>query len=260
MTALFNDFRFALRILAKSPGFTAVAILTLALGIGANTAIFSVVNAVLLRSLPFAHASQIVDISARSTLFDFSNLGLSLPDIADVRANIPALQSLATFRYSSNELSGAGHPKRLESAEVSEDFFPILGMRPVLGRTFTASDMQPGVDVVILSTPLWKSNFAAAPDVVGKSIMLDGRPRTVVGVMPAEPELGYVTDSELWTPFLATKEDLSDRGNHGVSVVAQLKPGVPLCPSGATARCSFRATCRAISRRRQNLEHSRPTH
>jgi putative ABC transport system permease protein len=151
-----------------------------------------------------------------------------LLDIADVRANIPALQSLATFRYSSPELSGEGHPKRLESAEVSEDFFPILGMQPVLGRTFTASDMQPGSDVVILSTPLWQSNFAASPNVLGKSIMLDGRPRTVVGVMPTVPELGYPTDSELWTPFVPTKEDLAARENHGVSVVARLKSGVSL--------------------------------
>src|SRR5271156_936944 len=228
MSALLQDVRFALRVLAKSPGFTIIAILTFALGIGANTAIFSVVNSVLLRSLPFASPSQIVDISARSTLFDFSNLGLSLPDIADVRANIPALQSLATFRYSSTELSGEGHPKRLESAEVSEDFFPILGIQTVLGRAFTASDMQAGADVVLLSTPLWKSNFAASPSAVGKSIMLDGRPHTVVGVMPAIPELGYATDSELWTPFVATKEDLSARENHGVSVLARLKPGAHL--------------------------------
>jgi putative ABC transport system permease protein len=226
MTTLFQDLRFALRMLAKSPGFTAVAILTLALGIGANTAIFSIVNAVLLRSLPFPNASQIIDISARSTLFDFTNLGLSLPDIADVRANTPALQSLATFRYSSNELSGEGHPKRLESAEVSEDFFPILGMQPVLGRAFTASDMQPGVDVVILGYRLWQSNFAASPSVIGKSITLDGRPRTVVGVMPAEPELGYATDCELWTPFVPSKEQLSARQNHGVPVIARLKSGV----------------------------------
>jgi predicted permease len=228
MNALLQDVRFAMRVLGKSPGFAIIAILTFALGIGANTAIFSVVNSVLLRSLPFANASQIVDISARSTLFDFSNLGLSLPDIADVRANIPGLQSLATFRYSSPELSGEGHPKRLESAAVSEDFFPILGMQPVLGRTFTSSDMQAGADVVILSTPLWKSNFAASRSVVGKSIVLDGRPRTVVGVMPAIPELGYATDSELWTPFVPGKEELAARENHGVSVVGRLKPGVHL--------------------------------
>ena len=228
MNALLQDLRFALRVLAKSPAFTIVAILTFALGIGANTAIFSVVNSVLLRSLPFPNASQIVDLSARSTLFDFTNLGLSLPDIADVRANIPALQSLATFRYSSTELSSQGHPKRLDSAAVSEDFFPILGMRPVLGRIFTASDMQPGAGVVILSTPLWKSSFAASPTVVGKSIVLDGRSHIVVGVMPALPELSYATDSQLWTPFVATKEELSARGNHGISALARLKPGSSL--------------------------------
>ena len=225
MHIFWQDLRFALRILAKSPGFTAAAVLTLALGIGANTAIFSVVNAVLLRSLPFSNASQIVDISARSTLFDFSNLGLSLPDIADIRASTPALQALATFRYSAPELSGAGHPKRLESVEVSEDFFPVLGMQPILGRVFTASDMQPGADVVILGYRLWQSNFAASSSVIGKSITLDGRPRTVIGVMPAVPELGYATDSELWMPFVPTKEQLASRQNHEVPVIARLKPG-----------------------------------
>jgi putative ABC transport system permease protein len=228
MNALLQDLRFALRVLAKSPAFTIVAILTFALGIGANTAIFSVVNSVLLRSLPFPNASQIVDLSARSSLFDFTNLGLSLPDISDVRANIPALRSLATFRFSSTELSGEGHPQRLDSAEVAEEFFPILGMQPVLGRTFTASDMQPGTDVVILSTPLWKSSFGASANVIGQRVMLNGRPYTVVGVMPAEPELDYATDAQLWTPFLATKEELSARGNHGISALARLKPGASL--------------------------------
>src|ERR1700739_2047105 len=122
MNALLQDARFAMRMLGKSPGFAIIAILTFALGIGANTAIFSVVNSVLLRSLPFANDSQIVDISARSTLFDFSNLGLSLPDIADVRANARSLSTVALYQYSLKELTGDGKPERIQGADVSSEF------------------------------------------------------------------------------------------------------------------------------------------
>ncbi len=127
LESVLQDLRFGLRMLSKNPGFTTIAILTLALGIGANTAIFSVVNTVLLRSLPFPHASQIVNLSARSTMFDFPYLGLSLPDIADVRAGASAFALLAIDKDSPKEISGDGKPERVESTEVSEDFF--LGSR-----------------------------------------------------------------------------------------------------------------------------------
>jgi predicted permease len=224
--SLFHDARFALRLLRKSPAFTAMAIATLALGIGANTAIFSVVNSVLLRSLPFPHPNELVHIHARSTFFDFPNLGVSLPDIADVRSSATSLSAIAIHQDAPKELSaeGGAKPQRLESTEVTEDFFPILGIRPLHGRLFTAADMQPSNRTVVLSYELWKKNFAADPNAVGKTITLDGQPHTIIGVIPAQLPLGFATDSKLWTPFLPTKEQQAERGNHAYQVLARLKP------------------------------------
>src|SRR5580700_3593073 len=175
MSAILQDLRFAARMLAKSPSFTAVAVLTLALGIGANTAIFSVVNTVLFRSLPFPHESELVDISARSTFFDFPNLGLSLPDIADLRASNSSFAAVTTYEDSPKEISGGGNPQRVESTAVSEDFFSILGIKPLYGRAFVSADMRPGVHVTVLSNSLWRERFARDPQAVGQTITLDGQ-------------------------------------------------------------------------------------
>lgn len=228
MATLIQDLRYGARMLRRNPGFTAVAVVTLALGIGANTEIFSVVNSVLLRSLPFPRTSELVDISARSNLFDFTNLGLSLPDIADVRASAPAFASLAIYQYSSMDLSGEGRPEHVESAEVSEEFFRVLGIRPVYGRTFASPDMQPGGNGVVLGYSLWREKFGGDPAVIGKSVTLDGQTHIVIGVLPAQPSLGFVTDSKIWTPFVPQKEDLAARENHQFAVLARLKPGVQL--------------------------------
>src|SRR3984893_13774395 len=149
------DVRYGLRSLRRSPGFTLIVVLTLALGIGANSAIFSVIHAVLLRPLPFPNAPQLADLCARSTLFDFEHLGVSLPDIADIRASKTSFSNLAPYQFSSKEISGGGQPEQIEGAEISQDFFPDLGVKPLLGRTFVPSDMQPGNHVVILSHSLW---------------------------------------------------------------------------------------------------------
>jgi predicted permease len=221
---LFRDIRYALRTLRKSPGFTAVAILTLALGIGANTAIFSVVNTVLLRSLPFPHASQLVDISARSTLFDFSNLGLSLPDLADIRASARTLYAVAPYQYSLKELTGDGKPERIQGADVSSEFFPLLGIQPLYGRTFTSADMQPGSHTVIIGYSLWRERFGGDTRTVGKNLIIDGQPSTIIGVMPPQQQLGFLTDFQLWAPLVPTKEQLASRENHAFSVLAGLRP------------------------------------
>src|SRR5271170_2911923 len=224
LESLLLDARFALRLLKKSPAFAIVAILTLALGIGANSAIFSVVHSVLLRSLPFSHADALVDLSARSTMFDFSNMGISLPDIADVRSTASSFTALAVYSDSPKELSGQKNPQRLESTAVSEDFFPMLGLKPILGRTFTTADMQPGTHSVILSYELWRDNFGADSKAISKTIMLDAERHTIIGVMPSIPPLGFATDSKLWTAFQPTPDQLGDRSNHDYSVIARLKP------------------------------------
>jgi predicted permease len=225
---LFRDIRYALRTLRKSPGFTAVAILTLALGIGANTAIFSVVNTVLLRSLPFPYASQLLDISARSTLFDFPNLSLSLPDLADVRASARSLSTVAPYQYSLKELTGDDKPERIESADVSVDFFPLLGLNPLYGRIFTSSDIQPGSHVVVISYSLWRKRFGGDMCTVGKSVIIDGQPSTIIGVMPPQQQIGFPTDFQLWAPLVPTKEQLASRENRGFSVLAGLTPNANL--------------------------------
>jgi putative ABC transport system permease protein len=226
MVALILDLRYGTRMLRKNPGFTAVAVITLALGIGANTAIFSVVNAVLLRSLPFPHPTELVDISARSSSFDVPFLGLSLPDIADLRAGASSFAALATYQDSPKEISGEGKPERIESTEVSEDFFPVLGLRPLHGRTFTSADMQPGSRAVVLSYSVWRDRFGGDPAAVGKTVTLDGQTCTIIGVMPAQPPLGFATDSKVWTAFIPTDEQRMSRDGYALSVVARLKPGI----------------------------------
>ncbi len=221
---LAKEFLFAARTLRKNPGFTAVAVLTLALGIGANTAIFSVVHAVILRPLPFPNSPQLLDISARSTLFDFPNLGVSLPDLNDIRATTTTLLTISPYQSSSKELVADGKPDRVESADVSENFFPLLGIQPVHGRAFTSSDMQSGSNVVILSQRLWRERFGSDPAAIGKSILLDGQSQTIIGVMPELPQLDFATDSQLWAPFAPAPEETTARQNHYFSVLGQLKP------------------------------------
>jgi putative ABC transport system permease protein len=225
---LLQDFRFAARTLRKNPGFTIVAVLTLALGIGANTAIFSVVNAVILRPLPFPNAPRLLDICARSTFFDFEHLGVSLPDIDDMRATSTTLAAVSPYQFSSKELVADGKPDHIESADITEDFFPLLGIKPLYGRAFTSSDMHPGSRVVIIGYQLWRDRFGGDPSAIGKSILLDGESQTIVGVMPEQPHLDFATDAELWAPFTPTKEELAARGNHAFSVLSLLKPHATL--------------------------------
>ena len=226
MNTLLQDLRYAIRTLAKSPTFTAIAVLTLALGIGANTAIFSVVNTSLLRPLPFPNSAQLVDLWAHSTLFDFPNLGMSWPDIADVRAQNTVFSAVAPYNYSSMTLTGSGAPQALDGAEASVDFFPLLGMKPLYGRIFNPAEMQPGEDrEVILSFALWQKQFGSDPRAVGKTVTLDGKPYTVIAVMPPQQHLDYATDVQFWTPLAPTKDQLAARGSHGIPAVARLKPG-----------------------------------
>jgi predicted permease len=222
------DVRYGLRSLRRSPGFTLIVVLTLALGIGANSAIFSVINAVLLRPLPFPNASQLADLCARSTLFDFEHLGVSLPDIADIRASSTSFSNLTPYQLSSKEMTGDGKPERIEGADISEDFFPDLGVKPLLGRTFVSSDMQPGSHAVILSHSLWRERFGGDPKAIGKPLRLDGETYTVIGVMPGFSSTDFATDCKVWAAFIPTPEQLTARQNHYFNVLARLKPHTDL--------------------------------
>jgi len=218
------DVRYGLRSQRRSPGFTVIVVLTLALGIGANSAIFSVIDAVLLRPLPFPNASQLADLCARSTLFDFEHLGVSLPDIADIRATSTSFSNLSPYQLSSKEMTGDGKPERIAGADISEDFFPDLGVKPLLGRAFVSSDMQPGAHAVILSHALWRDRFGSKANAIGKTLRLDGETYTVIGVMPDLSSTDFATDGKVWTAFIPTQEQLTARQNHYFNVLARLKP------------------------------------
>ena len=228
MTSLWQDLRYAIRTLAKAPAFAAIAILTLALGIGANTAIFSVVNSTLLAPLPFKDSSRLVNVWAHSSLFDFYNLGLSLPDVNDVRSQSKSLSAIVPYEFAAVDLIGRDAPQELDAAKVPADFFSELGLKPIYGRAFLPSEMQPGADrEAILSGALWRTQFGSDPRVVGTSITLDGKPYQVVGVMPEIEKVGSSPATvDIWTPFAATHDQLANRGMHGIPAIARLNPGV----------------------------------
>ena len=226
MDTILHDLRLALRRLRRTPGFTLVAVLTLALGIGANTAIFSVVNAALLRPLPYPDAQRIVRLYATR---DGERSTVSPPDFTDWRAQTDAFQYAAAMNSSSDfTLTGTTSPERVAGAQVTADFFSVLQTPPAIGRGFTESDEVVGQDkVAILSYPLWQQRYGARPDIVGQSIELDGVRHTVVGVMPRG--FAYPQEARLWTPLAFTTEDLTtQRGAHYLDVVARLRPGVTL--------------------------------
>ncbi|MGB7025503.1 MAG: ABC transporter permease [Candidatus Acidiferrales bacterium] len=184
MGTLWQDIRYALRMLRRSPGFTAIAVLTLALGIGANTALFSLVNGVLLNPLPYPHPNQLVSVASMGP--DFSQGSISYPDYLDWVSYNTTFSSLAAYRQTTFNLFGQGEPEHVSAMEVSTTFFPTLGVTPILGRNFSATQDQPnGPPAVILSAGFWKSKFGSSPDIIGKTLNLDGSDYTVVGVLPA---------------------------------------------------------------------------
>lgn len=225
---LLQDVKYSLRMLRKAPGFTAVAVLTLALGIGANTAIFSVVNSTLLAPLPFKDSGQLVDIHGHATFFDFWNLGLSLPDVNDIRAQSKLLSAVAPFQGETVDLIGRDRPLQLDATKISAGYFSMLGIKPIYGRTFLPSEMQPGADSeVILSSGLWRTQFGSDPGVVGTRIMLDGKSYTIVGIMPAMPKLFLSPGmADIWIPFAPSPGMLANRAMHGIPTLGRLNPGV----------------------------------
>jgi putative ABC transport system permease protein len=225
-----QDLKLALRQLAKAPGFTAVAILTLALCIGANSAIFSVLNAVLLKPYPWPESDRLIYIHNTYPLMGLSRAGCSIPDYLDRRTGVTALAESALVSGATFNLSADGQPEFLEGRRVTPSLFPLLKMSPALGRTFTEDEAKIGVGkTVVLSDTLWHNRFGADSKIVGTTIRLNGEPYTVVGVMPA----GFYFPSpsvQLWVPFAFTDQQKSDagRGNEFSVMVARLKPGATI--------------------------------
>jgi putative ABC transport system permease protein len=187
METLWQDIKYGVRTLAKNPGFTAIAVLTLALGIGANTAIFSVVNGVLLRPLPYKDPGHLFMLWARHAESGAVPQQMSYQDFEDIRDQSAHLESAAAIITDQSLLTGAGEPLVLDSLRVTPSFFETLGVQPVRGRSFLREEGEPGKDnVVVLSHRLWQSHFGADPGIIGRAVRIDGQSETVVGVLPAD--------------------------------------------------------------------------
>jgi putative ABC transport system permease protein len=228
METLLQDFRYSIRTLAKQPGFALVAIFTLALGIGANTAIFSVVNAVMLRPLPYKEPERLVRVWQTSTKNPQDRNHASALNFRDWRDQNQSFDSTAAYlNRTAYNLTGAGEPERVSGSPVSASLFPMLGVEPALGRGFLEEeDHKDGNKVVILSHNLWQSRFGGDPDVLGNTLMLDNQNFMIIGVMP--PDFRYPSaDTALWVPIAIDFKDWG-RGNFFLDVIARLKPEVTL--------------------------------
>jgi putative ABC transport system permease protein len=233
MRTLLQDLRYGLRMLGKNPGFTAVAVLTLALGIGANTAIFSVVNAVLLRPLPYKDPNRLVFVWQTYRPRGVTWTAVAPANFLDWREQNRVFEDMAAVAISGVYLTGTGEPKRLEGQRVSASLFPLLGVSPLLGRTFLAEEDRPGGDpVVILSHRLWQERFGADPSAIGKTLTLDGEMHTVVGIMPPSFRFfngwGEGKPADLWLPYPFKGLPPTQRDLCFFQVIARLRPDVSL--------------------------------
>ncbi len=228
METLFQDIRYGVRTLIKKPGFTAIAVIALALGIGANSAIFSVVNAVLLRPLPFDQPEQLVLVWEKRPALGRVRNPASPPDFVDWRAQNQVFEDMAAFVGRGFNLTGGDEAERIDGTAVSPSMFQILRTQPRIGRAFQDDEDKPGKDsVVILSNGVWQRRFGANPDIVGKTVKLNDQSYTVIGVMPAD-FIFPNSRTEVWVPLTLSQEELNNRGGHSLNVVARLKAGVTL--------------------------------
>jgi len=232
MGKFFQDLRYGIRMLLKRPSFTAVAVIALALGIGANSAIFSVVNTVLLRPLPFERPEQVMFVNMTNVSKGISSFGVSLPDFREWRDRNEVFEHIAALNIKDFNLSGTDEPERISGATVSADFFSVLRVSPVEGRVFRAEEEQFGNHrVVVLSHAVWQQRFGGRGDLVGEAIALNGEKFTVIGIMPPgfqfpDASLGAPVTG-LWTPLAVEPDsEYNTRGNYWLSVMARLKPGV----------------------------------
>ena len=227
MMSFWQDVRYGLRVLAKNPGFTAIAVLTLALGIGANTALFSVVNGVLLNPLPFPSPDELVAVYTKSPTFQESSV--SYPNFLDWQKDSHSFASLCAFRSDDFNMTGAGEPQRVHTHMISAEFFTALGMRPLLGRAFGSEEDKAGAGpVAILSDGLWNRKFGSAQDVLGKNITLNGKAYTIIGVAP-----GHITglsNTDIFVPIGQWNDPTfrDRRISMGMNSIGRLKAGVNL--------------------------------
>ena len=234
MGSLTQDVKYAVRMLAKNPGFALIAILTLALGIGANTALFSVVNGVLLNPLPFANPGRLAAIHWKTPQFDQSSI--TYPNFLDWQRDNRSFEAMAAYREMDFSLTGYGDPQRLHGQQISAEFFPLLGVQPILGRMFRREEDQVGeAPVALIGDGFWKSKFASAPDVIGKSLTLNGSSYTVIGVVTGRTPMFDPTVMDVYVP-IGQWADATFRDRKigmGTQSMGKLKPGVTFQQAGA---------------------------
>ncbi len=235
MHTFWQDLRYGARMLVKQPGFTLIAVLALALGIGANTALFSVINTVLLGPLPFPEPERLMTVGVKDLRTGTEPGSMSYPDFADWRAKSTSFEGMAVYRTTGLTLTEVSEPIRLDTAIVSAELFNVLRVGPAQGRVFTADEDKPGTRVVVLGHNLWQRRFNADPAIVGRALTLNNQSYTVIGVMPAGFQFPIQSEAvELWTTVAVdmTTTDgsepmTSERGNHYLQAIGRLKPGVP---------------------------------
>ncbi|HSF23428.1 MAG TPA: ABC transporter permease, partial [Blastocatellia bacterium] len=244
---LLQDLRYGVRMLLKHPGFTFIAVLTLALGIGVNTALFSVVNAVLLRPLPYAEPERLAQVYEANAQQGYDRFAFSLANFVDHRDQQTGFEQMAAYFRRDANLTGAGEPERVQVAIVSASFFPLLRVQPMLGRGFLTEEETPGKHrVAVLSYGLWQRRFGADPGILNQPVTLNGNVFTVVGVLPAHfqfpdpfgnnPLSEAAPKVDLLAPMAYDPKNLGDRGSHFLQVLARLKPGVELAQAQTELR------------------------
>jgi len=225
MNTFWQDIRYGARMLLKNPGVTIIVIIALALGIGANTAIFSVVNAVLIRPLPYPESDRLIFLNEKSPVLD--EMSISYPNFLDWRAQNQTFEKMGVYNRASYNLTGTGEAERIVTGQVSADLFSVLRVSAAQGRVFTNDEDKPGgAPVVVLSYPLWQRRFGGQTSILNQNITLNSKSYTVVGIMPQS--FAYPSRAEMWVPVgqLAVEPGWQERGNHpGLYGVARLKPG-----------------------------------
>jgi len=229
--SVLQDIRYAARKLARTPAFTFIAGITLALAVGATTAIFSVINGVLLKPLPFREPDRVVRVT---NIRDGGRMVSSVPDFIDFRAQTKSFSSLSALDLTSTNLTGGSEPERVQTARVSASFWSLLGVSPALGRGFAATEDEPSASrVVVLSDGLWKRRFGGDRRIIGTSISLDGNSHTVIGIAP--PAFSYPDRPDVWVPLVFGRDDYDpgSRGAHWIGVIGRLAPNVPVPQANA---------------------------
>ena len=243
---MITEFRFAFRNLVKTPGFTLVAVITVALAIAANTAVFSLVNALLIRPLPFKAPQSLVLLFEKFTAQGLDQIPVSAPEYLDWEKQTRSYERIAAFDFVNFNLTGGDMPERIQGAAVTPSLFPLLGVQPIKGRVFNDTEFGEGNDgVIVISERLWRRRFNSDPQLVGTQVSINGRSFTVVGIMPADfefplPLFGvqggtFAERPDMWKPIAFTKAELESRGSRSYGVIGRLKPGVTIAQAQAEA-------------------------